>query len=409
MIDNLAARHISDADPQEEIHRLIRFEGTFEEFLCKWLSAVCHCASASQAAVLDRDETHGNIVAKAIFPSTEVGGGMPFWLQQFAAQLGRNADWPAECSIHDIPVPGGFYGQTQKVFAYPLGIDGTKLIAAFLISGECDSKRLAAITAPFTCLINNYVAGRKVSVQENSLRRFRKLFELQSSLRHHARFGPLAMAICNEIATAAGAERVSLGVLGGHFVKCMAMSHTEKLNRKMKVVRQVEQAMEECLDQQQVVIYPAGDGDRAVTRMAEELSRHHGSGQIIAIPITPADEPKIVILMEFTDRRNDLKELLEITGAICEVEAARLYEFYLHSCWFGIRIAREIKKFAAIVVGAKHTWLKLAAIAIICVLFWAVFFRGDYEIESPVVLEAVQRRVVAAPFECYLVEADVQP
>ena len=140
--------------------------------------------------------------------------------------------WPTGQTVFDIPVIGGLYGQSQKVMAFPVDIDGGKLLMVFLIGDVQDADAIAAMVTPFTCLLHTFSASRMVAVQENALKRFRKLFELQSSLRHHSTFKLLAMAICNELAGFTGAERVSMGVMGTRFVKCQAMSHTEKLNPK---------------------------------------------------------------------------------------------------------------------------------------------------------------------------------
>ena len=65
------------------------------------------------------------------------------------------------------------------------------------------------------------------------------------------------MAFCNEIAAQWQCERVSLGFLKGRYVQLKAMSHTEDFSRKMKVVQDIESAMEECLDQDTEILVPA--------------------------------------------------------------------------------------------------------------------------------------------------------
>lgn len=407
MSDNATGYAAIKNNPYDEILRLMKLEGTPEQFLRQWLETVCRFASLDAAAVLGLDDK-SSVGIRAIFPDVEGGSSIPQWLGQVAGRLGRDG-WPAVYSFGDIPVSGGLYGQGLKVFVFPLDIGAGKLLAVFLTPNDKNENTVAAVVMSFSCLLHGYAAGRKVSAQEKSLQRFRKLFGLQSALRHHSGFHQLAMAICGELAAACSAERVSLGVLCGHFVKCLAVSHTEKLNRKMQVIRQLEQAMEESVDQQHIVIYPSAADDGAVTRMAEELSRHQGAAEVIAIPVSVSGEPKIVILLEFSQRLDDVKETLEIAGAVGEIEGPRLYELYLHSRWFGARAAHELSKAASVAVGSKHTWLKLGAIAAACILFWAVFFKGDYEIESPLVLEAVEQRVVAAPFESYLVESQARP
>ena len=74
------------------------------------------------------------------------------------------------------------------------------------------------------------------------------------------RFAGAAMTFCNEIAARWQADRVGLGFLKGRYVQLKALSHTEKFSRKMKLVQDIEAAMEECLDQDVEIIYPPAAG-----------------------------------------------------------------------------------------------------------------------------------------------------
>ena len=57
------------------------------------------------------------------------------------------------------------------------------------------------------------------------------------------------MNLCNELATRAGATRVSLGWLKGKNIKIKALSHTEQFDKKQELVVELEKVMEEALDE----------------------------------------------------------------------------------------------------------------------------------------------------------------
>ncbi len=66
-----------------------------------------------------------------------------------------------------------------------------------------------------------------------------------------------AMNLCNELANATGATRVSVGWLKGPgtTIRVVALSHTEEFDKKQELVVQLERAMEECFDQEGPVLY----------------------------------------------------------------------------------------------------------------------------------------------------------
>jgi hypothetical protein len=65
------------------------------------------------------------------------------------------------------------------------------------------------------------------------------------------------MNLCNELSTRTGATRVSIGWLKGTRVRVKALSHTEQFDKRQELIVQLERAMEECLDQEEIVHFDA--------------------------------------------------------------------------------------------------------------------------------------------------------
>jgi multidrug resistance efflux pump len=57
-------------------------------------------------------------------------------------------------------------------------------------------------------------------------------------------------------------------------------------------------------------------------------------------------------------------------------------------------------------VGTKHTWAKVAAIAVCGLLAFAIFVKGNHKVEGQFVLEASEKQIVPAPFDGYLKTVD---
>jgi hypothetical protein len=115
------------------------------------------------------------------------------------------------------------------------------------------------------------------------------VLQLATSVATAEGFESAAMNLCNELASRTGATRVALGWVHGTKVKLKAMSHTEKFDKKQELSVLIVAAMEECLDQEEVVQYdPSGDADgnsNNVTRAAAELSRRQGGVSVMTLPL----------------------------------------------------------------------------------------------------------------------------
>ncbi len=250
--------------------------------------------------------------------------------------------------------------------------------------------------------------------------RLRTILELQADLNEAGRFMSLAMALCNNIAARWQARRVSLGLLKGRHVRIVAMSHTEKILPKMRLVQDIETAMEECLDQDLEVVYPPIDEMPCVTRAAEALSKTHGPHTICSLPLRQtailegdstraAGEVRGVVTLEFAPERKIAMYDLETFRLALELCAGRLLDLYEHDRWFGARILASCRRYPGKLLGPQHTWIKLAAVAGCAGLAWLVLARGEFHISAPVTLQPVRQAEVVAPFDGYIKKVLVRP
>lgn len=71
-------------------------------------------------------------------------------------------------------------------------------------------------------------------------------------------------------------------------------------------------------------------------------------------------------------------------------------------------MAEAVRKVPAAVVGPKHTWIKVAVVAVFAAAAFLIFAKGDYQADGSFVLQATQRQVVPAPFDGELKEVHVE-
>ncbi len=397
----------------ELVERLSRFDGPPEQFLVNLLAMQCHIASAEAGAIL-RTGQAGRAEVLAVHPPLPAGTTAPSWLAQVvesavqAVSDGRTISKP-------LRSPDELYGQPARRYVVMVPIHSARSVrglAAFVVDARGDPTALAAsrerleLTAG---LLTVYEMRLTLSRRQADLQRLRMAMETLAAVNAHDRFAGAAMTACNEIATRWRADRASLGFLKGRYVKLRAMSHTEKFVRKTQIIQDLEAAMEECLDQDVEVVYPTAAEATYVSRAAARLAEHAGRCAVVALPLRHAGEPVAVLVLERpADRPFDADEVesLRLAADLC---AARLVGLEAHDRWFGARMAAALKKGLAVAVGPKHTWAKLAAVAGLGAALFLALAKGEYRVESPFVLEAIQRQVIPAPFDGYLKDVFVEP
>ncbi len=401
-----------DASTTELIDRLSRFQGAPGEFLGNLLAVQCRLASAIAGAIL-RPGADGRTEVAAVFPPPEEGSAVPVWLASAVESAGQAVSAGAT-TVKSLHGPDDLYGQPagRHLVMIPLkGDQGIRGLGAFVIETSDDaviaaSRERLELTIS---LLSLYEIRLTLQRRQADLSRLRKAMEVLSAVNEQDRFTGAAMAFCNETASRWQCERVSLGFLKGRYVRLKAMSHTEKFSRKMKIVQDIESAMEECLDQDVEVVYPPEAEATCVSRSAGELSKRHGPTAVVGFPLRRSGEPVAVLTVERpADRPMALNEI-EPLRLTCELCTARLANLHENDRWFGAKVMADARKAMATLVGPKHTWMKAAAILIFAAVVFLIFAKGDYRADATFVFEATQRQVVPVPFDGFLKSVSVVP
>jgi hypothetical protein len=253
------------------------------------------------------------------------------------------------------------------------------------------------------------------------LERLKAAMETLSAFNAPVHFLAAAMALVNEIAARWKCDRAGIGFLQGRYVRLRALSHTEKITRNMQLVQDIEAAMEECLDQDVEIVVPPPKEASFVYRAADNLASQHGPNAVISFPLRRerthlkerADERFGNVVAVLTVERKFDKPFslgeVETLRLTADLFTARLYDLYENDRWIGAKALRGTRRALAWVVGAKHTWAKVAAIIVAGFLGFAFFFDGTFRVEAPFAIQAIETQVVTAPFEGFLKTSDVEP
>ena len=340
------------------------------------------------------------------------GGARDAEIQEFSRGLDALGN-AAEQQKHAVRYLNGATGSLVSNCGIALRLDHESAsemwVAAFYL-GSCSQSeattalkllRLVQDTASF------YNLQRSAQQSQLALSHFTSVLDLMALLDTQRRFMAVAMTLCNELASRHQCDRVSLGWLDGDYIRLQAISHTEKFERKMEAIKSLEQTMEESFDQDEIICWPAAEGDTCVVRDHEDYAESQKVKFLCSVPLRLGGEPQGVVTCE----RNSepfLEEEQRLLTLCAEMAVRRLSELKRTDRWFGARVAIAAREQLSKVVGVRHTWPKVTAVAVAIALGVLFFGRMTYRVEAPFILRTDNVTVLAAPFEGFIEEVPVR-
>ena len=276
-------------------------------------------------------------------------------------------------------------------------------VAAFLLEDRAPEQiewalNCLKLVADTPSLYQSERAARRLM---NEVVHFSEALDLMSLINGEKRYLAAAMTFVNEVASRYHCPRVSFGWLEGGYVRLQAISHMERFEKKMAVVEGLEAAMEEALDQDEEILWPAVEGSTSVVRDHEAFTREQGTQFMISMPIRLDDEPVGVLTCE---RSEDHFSESQVAGLriLCDQAARRLGDLKEKDRWIGARMASALREKAAGLVGVENTFAKLAGLVVCGLLIFLLFGQLPYRVDSPFILRSDNLQYLPAPFKGYI-------
>lgn len=384
-----------------------RGDGWIGLLVGRLLVAQCSIGQAKAGAVLTLgDGTRLDVVA--VCPSPTPGSDLAPWLAR-SSEAAREvlADPAKRTGPWQILVPAEPGRGSTLLISLDLPQVG-RFVEAFAVQAASpqEVQALQHRLVQAARLVETYDQQVSARGPAQRLQMIRPALEILSAIQKQPRFLGMAMALCNQIAAQWSCERVSLGLLKGRMIHLKATSHAEHISRKSRVIQDLEAAMEECLDQDVEVVVPAEPQATTVCRAAGELCARHGSKAVLAVPLRSGAGPQAVLLLERPQPFDDpTVDALRLT---CDMCAPALLNLHEQDRWFGARLASRLRRTAAVLVGAQHTWTKLLVLVMAGLILFVTFGEGLYKVQAPFVVEATVRQSLCAPFDGYIKDVTVE-
>ena len=157
-------------------------------------------------------------------------------------------------------------------------------------------------------------------------------------------------------------ETPGLGWIEGGYVKLRVMSRTEKFDRQMAAAQALETAMDECVDQDEEILWPAPEGAVTVAQDHGQFALDQKVGHLVSVPLRLDGKVVAVLTCERPAPAFTTEELQQLRLA-CDQNVRRLSELKHSDRWFGARWAAQTRERCARWLGPEHTWSKVAGIA----------------------------------------------
>jgi len=278
------------------------------------------------------------------------------------------------------------------------------LCAGTVAAAALDAQVRAAVLVPAT-----YEARLAIARAESESRSVTGVLELVAVANSEEKFGAAALAFCNALAAQYECDRVSLGWLAGGYAKLAAVSRHEQVNRKMEAAQRIEAAMDECLDQDEGILFPPPPDATFIAHDHRRLATA-GSGagtHLFTAPLHQSGRPVAAVLCERAAAAFLPAETAGLRLA-CEQVAPRLTTLRTRDRWFGARLTAGLRERAAGLLGPRHTLAKLCALLVTALLAVLVFWKTEYRVEGNFILRSEKVSNLTAPIEGYIKEVLVR-
>lgn len=376
---------------------------TAEEYCRSWLVIQCRAIGgvAEGVVVMLRPGTTA-LAPVAFFPENPRDRAHLARISERALQEGRGVVEPLAAAAG----PGEKEPRFQ--IAYPVRLDGTvHAVASFEIRWRAEPELQSAMRElQWGSGWLEVLLRRHADPKDAEPSRLRLALELVASLLEQPRLADSATALVTELGARLACDRVSLGVLEGGAVRIRAVSHSPQFEKRANLMRAIEAAMEESVDQGASVAFPPTRADAAVVARAHEaLLQESGAGGAATFPLQHAGRVTGALTLErAAGQRFDLPtlELCEAVAAVAGpiVELKRVGEASLAA-----HAGRSAQALWRRLAGPGHAGFKLGLAAFAAAATFLALATGSYRISANATLEGAVQRAVTAPINGYVKEA----
>ena len=386
------ATYQADEDSDSTAWETLKSSGDPEAFAAAWLELQCHLIeNVTQAMVVFGFPDRGPFKPVAVWP--EGSSGNPELAKAIETSVtGRQT----------IVQP------KDGIIVIPLLVDN-KICGSVAL--DVDSTDEATLNACLEKLgwgsvwLEAFIRRQKFTPSD----RLVTVLELVATGLHNDRFQGSATAVATELAGILQCERVSIGFMRGKHSQVRALSHSASFSKKANLIRAIEAAMDEAIEQESTINFPVVEqGPMQVTKAHAELIKDYGSGSVCTIPLTEGERILGAITLERPDGEHFDSRTIQLSEHAATLVGPLLDIKRKDDRWLGKKAFDRLKHHTKRLVGPRNVGFKLSVLGIIAVITFFSISTSEFRVTADATLEGAVQRAIAAPMAGYVVQANVR-
>lgn len=393
------------ADQEQGLWRALAEAASPEACGAAWLSLLCASIPGSVAALLILENAEGRLAPAAVLPADSPGGGFLSRVAEAVIAEGRPVAMGRPEAGH-APRAG---------VGHPIRLGGNLAGVVVVEVSPCPEARQAVVVRQLQWGLGRLEAflwqGRWES-EAAARETLRQVLDGVAATLEAADRTAAAEVLVTELATRFRCDRASLGLVQGDGVRLVALSHTAQFRGDMALTRAIEAAMDEAVDQRMTLSWPGQAGRETFVYDQGALARGHGDAAVLTVPFAGDGEGRrawrgAVCLERSAGGPFGTGDLACVEAVVAA--ATRVLELRRHAERPpAARFADGVRDGLRDLVGPRRFALKLGVFAIVLAGLFAAFATGEYRVSGKATLEGRIKRVMAAPFDGYVAEANAR-
>ena len=399
-MDSLITTLNPGLDPDARLWAAFASAGNTEAVCRTWLALQCRTIPGVQSAMLLLSQG-GPFRPVAMWPDA-------------AQDLSFLRPVAEQCLKDGAPVvryPPHESGAAGIHVSYPFLGDGERPVGAVVIDlaarSEPDVRRALRALHWGVGWLEAQAMRDRVARERERVAAAAAALDLVAVVNEHDRPEAAAMAVANEMAVRLGAARVAIGLDAGHGARITALSHTAWYKRRTTMVRALEAAMDEAMDQRTTIRLPAVAADAVRIQVAHEALRAAWEldGACSTFPLLTDRGPVGAITVLHKEPPPDAA--IRLGEAACALLGPILHAKRRARRMVSGRLADGARDGLGAVIGARHLGVKLAVGVAAAAVTATLLVPTDFRVSAKAVLEGKIQRAVPVPFEGFIATAPV--
>jgi RND family efflux transporter MFP subunit len=220
-----------------------------------------------------------------------------------------------------------------------------------------------------------------------------------------------------ELAVSLDCDRVSLGFQHNRSSQLTHISHSSQFGKKMNLVRCIEKAMDESIDQRQVICFSVSDdvAPSVISSAHQTLADSAGSRSVMTLPIqlmagqeSQTVESFAALCFErFSGKSFDINDLTT-AESISALLMPALQDKRANDRGIFYKLREAAAKPFIWFMGPQQLGRKLLLLAALSLLIFFTFATSDYRLSTKARATSESQRQLTVPYDGYLLEASVR-